>query len=173
MEHLQFPIGQFINPDVITSDMRKTFIKTIEEFPKDLQIALQNITEDQLNTSYRPEGWTVRQVVHHCADSHCNSFIRFKLALTEESPIVKPYREERWAELADSRNLPIAPSLQIIEGIHNRWIILLQSMNDGDFEKVFIHPEHDKALRLDAVLAMYAWHCAHHLAHILLVTKKQ
>lgn len=173
MENLQFPIGKFISPSVITTDMRTAYIRTIEEFPKDLQLALQNISEDQLDTTYRPEGWTVRQVVHHCADSHCNSFIRFKLALTEESPIVKPYREEQWAELADSRILPIASSLQILEGVHYRWTFLLRSMRDTDFGKVFIHPEHGKAFRLDTVLAMYAWHCVHHLAHILLVVKNK
>jgi len=173
MEELKYPIGRFIPPAIITKEMRVEYIDTIERFPNELQLALTDYSSHLLETQYRPEGWTVRQVVHHCADSHMNSYIRFKLALTEDSPIIKPYMEDRWALLSDTTQMPIEPSLSILLGIHSRWTILLQNMSDDDFAKTFMHPEHNKLFRLDTTLSMYAWHCRHHFAHILLVTKNQ
>lgn len=124
------------------------------------------LSETTLELTYRPSGWTIRQVVHHCADSHMNAFIRFKLALTEDSPTVKPYREEFWAELPDILNLPIEPSLQILEGLHQRWATLLRSFGSREWMAGYIHPEHGKHVGLDEATGEYAWHCRHHLAHI-------
>jgi len=148
------------------------WISEISTFPSRLKNEVNHLTNEQLNTQYRPEGWTIRQVVHHCADSHMNSLIRLKLTLTEDQPTVKPYYEERWAELADSKNMPIEPSLKMIEGIHERWTVLLNNLSESDYSKIFIHPEHGKAFRIDENIGMYAWHCNHHLAHIT-ETKKR
>jgi uncharacterized damage-inducible protein DinB len=137
----------------------------IRELPQKMRDAVSGLSDDQLDTEYRPGGWTVRQTVHHVADSHANSIIRFKLALTEdEVPTSRPYYEDRWAELGDSK-LPVDVSLNLIDGIHTRWIALMESMSDADFEKKFIHPETGE-WTLDGALALYAWHSRHHLAHI-------
>lgn len=135
------------------------------DFPAQVQQAIAGLQEQELQWIYRPEGWNIRQVVHHCADSHANAYIRFKLALTEDRPTVKPYMEDRWALLPDS-SLPLAPSLQIIEGIHARWSFLMEKMQPQDWKKTFIHPEHGREMGLESVLALYAWHCRHHLGHI-------
>jgi len=129
------------------------------------------LSEVQLDTAYRPGGWTVRQVVHHCADSHMNSFIRFKLALTEENPTIKPYHEDKWAEMADAKNLPIEPSLKILEGLHDRWAILIKSLSDQDLQKTFYHPANQKTITLATTIALYAWHSRHHLEHVKLVNE--
>ncbi len=128
--------------------------------------ALKGLADAQIDTPYRDGGWTVRQVIHHLADSHMNSFVRFKLALTEDSPTIKPYNEAAWAETADARALPLAPSLDLIDGLHQRWVVLLESLNDADFGRTFTHPERGQ-MRLDVNLALYAWHCRHHTAHIV------
>jgi len=166
LEALKFPIGKYKKPESLTPSILQDYIKDIQSFPTRLREAVLSLTEAQLDTPYRPEGWTVRQVVHHCADSHMNSLIRFKLALTEESPIIKPYYEERWAELADSKTMPIEASLGLLEGLHQRWIVLLQSLSESELKRNFIHPEHGKSFRLDENMGVYAWHCNHHLAHI-------
>ncbi|MFZ9846607.1 MAG: YfiT family bacillithiol transferase, partial [Flavobacteriales bacterium] len=124
-------------------------------------------------TPYREMGWTIRQVVHHCADSHMNSLTRFKLTLTEDKPVVKPYWEDRWAELVDSKSMPISPSVQMLEGIHARWTVLLNSLSEQDLVKSFIHPEHGKEFRVDENIGVYAWHCNHHLAHITELKKRK
>lgn len=172
LEQLKFPIGKFEKPTTITKDDLLNWISEISTFPSRLKNEVNHLTNEQLNTQYRPEGWTIRQVVHHCADSHMNSLIRLKLTLTEEKPTVKPYYEERWAELADSKNMPIEPSLKVIEGIHERWTVLLNNLSESDYSKIFIHPEHGKAFRIDENMGIYAWHCNHHLAHIT-ETKKR
>ncbi len=172
LEQLKFPIGKFEKPTTITKDDLLNWISEISTFPSRLKNEVNHLTNQQLDTQYRPEGWTIRQVVHHCADSHMNSLIRLKLTLTEEKPTVKPYYEERWAELADSKNMPIEPSLKMIEGIHERWTVLLNNLSESDYSKIFIHPEHGKAFRIDENIGMYAWHCNHHLAHIT-ETKKR
>jgi hypothetical protein len=166
IEHLKFPIGQFNRPEIITKNILDKWITEISTFPNRLTSEVNNLTENQLDTKYRPNGWTIRQVIHHCADSHMNSLTRFKLALTEDQPTIKPYFEERWAELLDSKNMPIQPSIKILEGIHERWSVLLQNLTDDQFEKEFIHPEHGKIFRIDENIGLYAWHCNHHLAHI-------
>lgn len=164
-EDLRFPVGQFQPPEQITRAMRSKFIRTIEQLSPNLKDAVDSLTDEQLDTAYRPEGWTVRQVVHHIADSHLNSFCRFKLGLSENSPIIKTYDEAMWAEMADARDAPIELSLSIIDGLHARWTRLLNSMSDEDFEKKINHPERG-AMNLGELLALYDWHSRHHTAHI-------
>lgn len=166
IEELKFPIGQFIKPEKITTDILKDYIANISTFPERLRKEVEQLTDLQLDTPYRTDGWTIRQVINHCADSHMNSLTRFKLALTEDKPIIKPYYEERWAELADSKNMPIEPALNMLEGIHQRWTMLLNGLTNEQMERSFIHPEHGKEFRLDENIGIYAWHCNHHLAHI-------
>ncbi|MBC7388089.1 MAG: putative metal-dependent hydrolase, partial [Opitutaceae bacterium] len=144
LELLKYPIGKFVKPTIIDKTFIDNSIRAIESFPSKLEAEVIYLTDSQLDTSYRPEGWTIRQVVNHCADSHINSLVRFKLALTEDKPIIKPYYEERWAELSDSKSMPIIPAIQMLHGIHSRWTILLKSLSDNDIKKTFIHPEHGK-----------------------------
>jgi DinB superfamily len=145
--------------------MREQCIDIIEAAPSRFRDALRGLNDERLDTPYRPGGWTVRQVVHHVADSHMNSFIRCRLALTEEEPTIKPYDEKAWAELADTYQ-PVEPSLRLLEGLHQRWAALYRSISDRDFGRKFRHPEMGKSVRLDTCLAGYAWHCRHHTAHI-------
>lgn len=166
IEQLKNPTGKYKRPETFTKEQFKDWINTIELFPSKLIKEVSNLSEEQLNTPYRPEGWTIRQVIHHCADSHSNAFTRFKLAMTEDKPTIKPYHEDRWAKLPDTSEAPIESSFKILEGLHERWIILLKSMNDEDFKRKFIHPEMGRELEIRETLALYAWHCNHHLAHI-------
>ncbi|MBK6266149.1 putative metal-dependent hydrolase [Marivirga sp. S37H4] len=166
LNQLKFPIGTFQSADTITPDLLKQYINDISSFPQRLKKEVQSLSDDQLDTEYRPGGWTIRQVVNHCADSHMNSLMRLKLALTEDRPVIKPYFEDRWAELADSKKMPIEPALSMLEGIHARWTVLLKELTPEDLKRVFIHPEHGKEFSLDENIGMYAWHCNHHLAHI-------
>jgi uncharacterized damage-inducible protein DinB len=164
-EDLRYPVGKFDRNFETSEAARQGRIKTIAELPKYVHEAVADLDEAQLETPYRPGGWSVRQTVHHLADSHANSLIRFKLALTEdEPPTIRPYYEDRWAELDDSR-LPIDVSLKMLEALHTRWLVLLNSMAESDFQKKFIHPETGE-WTLDAALALYAWHSRHHTAHI-------
>ncbi len=161
-QDLRYPIGQFNRDDATT---RSEHIKTIAELPSKLVASVSGMSDEQLDTPYRPEGWTLRQTVHHVADSHINSLCRFKLALTEvEAPTIRPYYEDRWAELADSK-MPVDVSLAIVDGVHRRWVSLLESMSDADYQREFVHPE-TGTWTLEKVLAMYAWHSRHHTAHI-------
>ncbi|HVF47163.1 MAG TPA: bacillithiol transferase BstA [Pyrinomonadaceae bacterium] len=161
-EDLSYPIGRFDPADFASRDENH---RTISELPGRVHDAVAGMVEARLDTRYRPGGWTVRQTVHHIADSHMNSQIRFKLALTEdEPPTIRPYYEDRWAELGDAK-LPVDVSLKMIESIHTRWSALLDSMTEPDFQREFIHPETGR-WTLDAALALYAWHSRHHTAHI-------
>ncbi len=173
LEQLRYPIGRFHAPATIDNTLISKLVTEIESFPKRLKAEVANLSEAQLDTPYRPNGWTIRQVVHHCADSHMNSFIRFKLALTEVKPTIKPYYEERWAELADSKTLAIEPSLVLLEGLHQRWATLLKSLKSDDLARTFVHPEHGKEFRLDVTISNYAWHGNHHLAHITELKKRK
>lgn len=166
LEQLKYPIGKYLRPNIITKEMISSWIEDISTLPTKLEGAVKNLSQEQLETPYRPDGWTLKQVVHHLADSHLNAFIRIKLALTEDQPTIKPYFEERWAELEDGKNMPIEASLKMISGIHARWTVLLKSLSDSDFERTFIHPEHGRIWRIDGVVGLYAWHGNHHLAHI-------
>lgn len=163
-EDLRYPIGKFDSNIEITPEIRRNFIQTIKDLPEIIRAAVKDLSDDQLDTPYRPEGWTVRQTVHHIADSHLNALCRFKLALTEEFPTIRPYFEDRWADLADSK-LPVEDSLKIIEGIHTRWAALLNSMSDADFQRKLNHPESGE-WTLDKFLGLYDWHSKHHTAHI-------
>lgn len=172
IEELKYPIGRFEEPATITTETLSKWISDILYFPERLKNEVNHLTDEQLNTPYRSGGWTIRQVIHHCADSHMNSLTRLKLVLTEDKPTIKPYDEGRWAELADSKNMPIEPSLKMIEGIHERWTVLLNNLTKDEYSRIFVHPEHGKTFRIDENIGIYAWHCNHHLAHIT-ETKKR
>jgi uncharacterized damage-inducible protein DinB len=168
---LRYPIGRFKIEGDITDEMLYSFIQDINEAPVNLRKAVEGLTEDQLNTPYRPGGWTIRQVVHHLPDSHLNSYIRFKLALTEDNPLVKPYEEAKWAELADTITTPIRVSLDLFENLHMRWVNLLKSLARLDLNKTFRHPE-SGIVSLERAIAVYAWHGKHHIAHITSLRKR-
>ena len=166
VERLKYPIGRFQRPEVVTDADIKAWIEEIAVLPATLRQIVENLSDVQLSTPYREGGWTVRQVLHHVPDSHMNAYMRFKLALTEEKPTIKPYMENRWAELKDSQATPVQVSLDMLDALHRRWVILLKGMSASDFKRTFIHPEHKKEMSLDGIVAMYAWHGKHHCAHI-------
>ena len=162
---LQYPIGKFQWEGAITDKQRKELIAQIEQAPAQLRQALAGLTEEQIDTPYRPGGWTVRQVVHHLPDSHMNAYGRFRLALTEDEPTIKPYDQERWAVLEDARTAPPELSLSLLESLHQRWVLLMRSLPAQDFARTFRHPELGQ-VTLDKYLGMAAWHGRHHIAHI-------
>ena len=166
MEHLKYPIGQVNIPAEITLKNISNWISDIENFPNRLENLVQNLSEEQLNTPYRNGGWTVRQTIHHCGDSHVNSYVRFKWTLTEDQPTIKAYYEDRWAELFDTKEAPITLSLHFIRALHAKWVYLLKRLNEDDLNKVFIHPESGDLVSLKKNIGIYAWHCNHHYAHI-------
>jgi uncharacterized damage-inducible protein DinB len=163
---LRYPIGKYQRPGELTTDQRVEFISAIAETPEHLVAALKNLSADRLDTPYRPGGWTVRQVVHHLPDSHMNAYVRMKLALTEDEPLIKTYDEARWAELSDAKRSPISPSLDLLETLHKRWVLMLGSLAPADWGRRLRHPDHEKPMSLDDTLALYAWHGKHHVAHI-------
>jgi hypothetical protein len=165
MSDLRFPIGPFEFNNTPSDEDVQRAIAQIAEAPKNLRKAVEDLTADQFDTPYRPGGWTVRQVVHHVPDSHLNSYCRFKLALTEDEPTIKPYHEDRWAELEDSRVAPIETSLNILEGLHKRWVTLLESLGPSEFVRTFRHPDIG-VVTLAQNACLYAWHGRHHVAHI-------
>lgn len=171
LEKLSFPIGNFKKPERIDQEQINTWINDIKEFPLKLKTLTTSLSSEQKNWKYRPEGWALKQVVHHCADSHINSFIRFKLALTEDSPTIKPYFEDRWAELEDSLYDDLEPSILLLEGLHEKWVNLLTRLSSEALKRVFIHPEHGKKFTLAETIGTYSWHGKHHLAHIELALK--
>jgi hypothetical protein len=162
---LSYPIGRFDFKQVVEPARYPALIAEIAEAPALYREAVRGLDEAQIDTPYRPGGWTVRQTVHHVADSHMNSFIRFRLALTEEEPTVRPYDQAAWGELADAHTAPIEWSLSMIDGLHSRWVVLLKAMGDGGFSRTFRHPEIG-VIPLSTNLALYAWHGRHHAAHI-------
>jgi hypothetical protein len=165
LHKLKFPIGEFEKPNDITSQHIKQWINDIEALPEAIDAVTKNLSEKELNYKYRPEGWTIKQVVHHCADSHINSIIRFKLALTEDTPTIRPYYEDRFAKLIDYTE-PIDMPLSILKGIHHKLGILLKNFNQNDLKREFVHPEHGQRFSLEETIGTYAWHSNHHLAHI-------
>ena len=165
-DDLRYPIGPFRYTGEGSPARREQWIGDISAAPAELRAAVAGLSPAQLDTPYRPDGWTVRQVVHHVPDSHLNAYTRIKLALTEEEPTIKPYEEARWAELPDARSGPIDPSLALLEFLHQRWLLLLRNLRPADFARRFRHPEHGRMFGLDETLAMYAWHGEHHVAHI-------
>ena len=162
---LRYPIGKFERPENLTDAQRRDLISAIAEAPARLASAVANLTPAQLDTPYRPGGWTLRQVVHHVPDSHLNANVRFKLALTEDQPTIKPYDEARWAELGDMKTTPVETSLALLENLHKRWVVLLSSLTPVEWERKFKHPDLGP-MSLNQNLALYAWHGRHHVAHI-------
>jgi len=165
-EDLRFPVGKFAAPAAWSAADAAAWRRDLAEFPGWIRAAVDGLTDEQLDTPYRDGGWTVRQVVHHLADSHLNAYCRFRLALTEDAPTIKPYLEARWAELPDARALPTEPSLEILDGLHTRWVALIDTLTPDDWQRTFVHPEHGRSLTLWQTAALYAWHCRHHVAHV-------
>lgn len=166
MEKQQYPIGQYQEPELISHPQREEWITVLEGLPKDLEKRVQGLSAGKLATRYRPGGWTVRQVVHHLADSHMNAYFRFKLALTLDNPQILAYPEDKWALLSDGKEGDIEPSLLILKGVHQRWGSCLRHVKEEEWSRTFFHPEHQRSFRLDTTLGMYVWHGCHHLAHI-------
>ncbi|MEM0575864.1 YfiT family bacillithiol transferase [Flavobacterium polysaccharolyticum] len=173
LERLQYPIGKFKAPNQYTKDYLKEKIEEIGLFVKKLETEVSQLNEDQLETPYRPEGWTIRQVIHHCADSHMNCFIRIKWALTENKPTIKYYEEGLWGEGFDNKTMPITPTLELLKGLHFRITYLLRNLSEEELNKNFIHPEHSKTFSIKEIIGIYAWHCNHHLAHITELKKRK
>jgi hypothetical protein len=173
MEHLKFPIGKVDIPNEITNQHITNWIADIEQFPTKIQHLVQHLSEEQLDTPYRDGGWTVRQTMHHCGDSHVNSYIRFKWTLTENNPTIKAYFEDHWAEIFDTKEGPIELALHFIHALHAKWVYLLEGLSEEELNKTFIHPESGDTVSLKQNIAIYAWHCNHHYAHIanLLIRK--
>jgi uncharacterized damage-inducible protein DinB len=171
LDALRYPVGRFKPSAANTAEARHEQIQTLRMLPERLREAVSGLSDAQLDTPYREGGWTVRQLVHHIADSHANSYIRFKLALTEDWPTIKPYDQAAWARLADS-SLPIDGSLVFIESLHARWVALLESLPDADFERGYNHPENGRQ-SLAQALAIYSWHSVHHTAHLTGLRERQ
>jgi hypothetical protein len=169
---LRYPIGRFKRPERLTEEERASHIEAIAETPARLSTAVAGLNAAQLDTPYRPGGWTVRQLVHHVPDSHMNSYMRCRLGLTEEEPTIKPYDEASWAELADAKGSPIEASLALLDNLHKRWVLLLRSLAPSDWERTFRHPDLG-LIRLDQNLALYGWHGRHHVAHITALRERQ
>ena len=167
IEALKYPIGKPKIPAKIEPAHIQDWILTIQQFPSLLTKEVMQLTDTELCYKYRPEGWTIQQVVGHCIDSHMNSIIRFKLALTEDTPTIKPYDEAPWAELTDTVNFSIQSSATLLAGIHQRWVFLLEQLNDSQLKRTYLHPEGNELVTLEEGLAIYAWHCNHHLQHII------
>ncbi|SRR6266496_112497 len=167
----RFPIGKFHFEGPLTADQRANFIVEIEQAPAALRAAVKDLSAEQLDTPYRDGGWTVRQVVHDLPDSHMNAYVRWKLALTEDEPMIKPYAEDRWAELADTQSTPIEVSLALLESLHTRGVRLLRSLRPEDWKRTFRHPERG-VVSLEMNLAMYAWHGKHHVGHVTELRKR-
>lgn len=172
MTDLRYPIGKFERRDSLTAPDRRSLIDTIAAAPQRMREAVRGLDEAQFDTPYREGGWTVRQVVHHVPDSHMNAFIRLKLALTENEPAIKPYDEAQWARLPDVQSTPIATSLTLLESLHERWVFLLRSLDEAQFGRKFTHPDHG-LLTIDWLVALYAWHGRHHVAHVTSLRERE
>jgi len=166
MSDLSYPVGKFQYSGPLSTEERNRLIAEISAAPAAFRAAVTGLNPKQLDTPYRPGGWTVRQVVHHVPDSHMNAFIRFKLGLTQDQPTINPYDQDQWAALADAQHTPIEASLALLDAVHQRWVILLRSLDPADFERAVNHPEHSSPLTLDKIVALYAWHGRHHTAHV-------
>ena len=171
MTDLRYPVGKFEYQGPLSEAGRSGLIQQIADTPGNLRSATKALSQAQLDTPYRPSGWTVRQVVHHVPDSHMNSYVRFKLALTEEEPTIKTYAEDRWADLADTSTTPIDVSLTLLESLHDRWVRLLRSLTPEQWKRTFRHPDLGP-MNLEKTLALYAWHGRHHVAHITELRKR-
>jgi uncharacterized damage-inducible protein DinB len=170
-DDLRYPIGEFRPAGPLSPDARNSLIARIESAPSRLRSAVAGLSDAQLDTRYRPEGWTLRQVVHHLPDSHLNSYVRFKLAVTEDNPAIRTYEEARWAELPEARTAPVALSLALLDALHTRWVLFLRNLASRDFARTFRHPEWG-VVTLDWALDFYAWHGDHHIAHITTLRRR-
>lgn len=166
MSDPRYPIGRYQPVSDVTDEVRAQWMNEIEAAPRHLRAAVDGLNDAQLDTPYRDGGWTLRQVAHHVPDSHMNAYMRCKLALTEDKPAIKPYDENGWSALADARTAPVASSLDLLDALHRRWMLLLRSLKGEDFKREFVHPEQGRTFNLDAVLGIYSWHGRHHAAHI-------
>jgi len=166
MEELKYPIGKVNIPVNISSNDIQRWITIIEDHPEKLSQLVNNLSEEQLDTPYRPGGWTIRQVIHHLGDSHTNSYIRFKWTLTEDKPLIKAYHEDRWAELKDTKFAPIKLGLDYLRALHSKWVYLLKELTSEDLKRCYVHPETKKEVSLAKNIGIYAWHCEHHYEHI-------
>jgi exoribonuclease II len=171
LEELRFPIGKFKRPEVVSDEEFNMDVQAIQELPDSLKEAVKGLNEDQLNTPYRDGGWTIKQVVHHLFDSHANSYVRMKLALTEDNPTIKPYDESLWAELDDAKYAPIELSINLLDALHKRWVLSLTAFGTEEKKRTFNHPE-SGIWRLDKYVGLYGWHCIHHVAHITGLRKR-
>ncbi|MCL6523924.1 MAG: putative metal-dependent hydrolase [Thermoflavifilum sp.] len=167
LEAMRYPIGRFQAPNPITDEDIHRSINAIATLPQELEKSVIHLQTAQLQTPYRPGGWTVQQVIHHLSDSHMQVYARFKLALTEDNPVVKPFAEDRWAALPDSTLVPIEASLALLHALHSRWVALMEAMLPEQWERTYFHPEHQQSFSLKWVACMYAWHGRHHLMHIV------
>jgi len=165
MPDLRFPIGKFAFDGPVSESELHKLIDNIEQTPSNLRAAVKDLSDKQLDTPYRPEGWTVRQVVHHMPDSHVNAYVRLKLALTEDAPTIRPYMEDRWAELREAKTAPFDLSLTFLETLHKRWVVVLRDLKAPDYTRTFVHPDLG-AMTLEKQTALYSWHGLHHVAHI-------
>jgi len=172
-EKAKYPIGQFKPSEAIDAGMIERWMTEIAAFPEQLKTAVAGWTDEQLNTPYREGGWTVRQLIHHVADSHMNSYIRFKWALTEDSPTIKAYDEKAWAELPEAKSAPVAISLDLLTALHTRWVMVLKNLSESDLKRYFVHPESGEQIPLDHNIALYAWHSRHHLHHVLQLKERK
>lgn len=171
LEQLKYPIGKFSIPANYSTEYISNKIEEIETLPKRLENEVIHLTDEQLNTPYRPDGWTIRQVIHHCAESHMHCFIRLKWALTENNPVIKAYDEVLWSELPDNLKMPIQPTLDLLKGLHYRLAFIMKNLSESDLEKTFIHPSDNSENEIRKIIGMYAWHGNHHLAHITSLKK--
>ncbi|KXZ23536.1 metal-dependent hydrolase [Bacillus nakamurai] len=171
-ENLKFPIGEYKPAEFISAEQRQEWINTLEHAPAKLEHAVIAMSDSQLDTPYRDGGWTVRQVVHHMADSHMNGYIRFKLSLTEEEPAIRPYDEKCWADLHDSKTADCGASIELLTILHKRWADLLRSMTDAQFKRTFFHPATKETTTLENALGLYVWHSEHHIAHITELSRR-
>jgi uncharacterized damage-inducible protein DinB len=166
VQDLRYPIGEFVFAGPLAERDRRECVARIAATPMAMRAAVAGLSAEQLDTPYRPDGWTVRQVVHHVPDSHLNAYVRFKLALTEPNPTIKPYLESRWAELPDARTAPVELSLDILDSLHRRWVVVLGQIGADDWARTYFHPEQGREVSLDEAVAFYAWHGEHHIAHV-------
>lgn len=165
MEDLSYPIGRFVSQPYSDKELKERLM-AIMFLPKELENAIQNLDEYQIETPYRPDGWTVKQLINHIADSHMNAFIRFKLGLTEENPTIKTYNQDAWVNLNDTKIVPINVSITLVHALHARWAALLNGISSADLERTVFHPEQKKEITLWHMLGLYAWHGKHHVKHI-------
>lgn len=172
IETLKYPIGQFVVPASINKEQLNKWIDDLEKLPEQIESATANLSDEQLDTPYRPDGWTLRQVIHHLPDSHMNAYIRFKLAITEKNPVIRPYQEDLWAQCEEARSGSINVSVSLLRSLHVRWAAFLKTLTGEEFNRTYLHPEHNRTFILKDVLAMYVWHGKHHLAHITETIKR-